>query len=103
MVLEATHVSQRSDRFTVPRPGRRVASRDRCSLHRLADMTDVHANATEVTTNQVQAPSVEQEVLYRVARGDRAALAQLYALHGGLMLGLAMRIVRDRKEAEDLL
>lgn len=39
----------------------------------------------------------------RMARGDRAALAELYARYGGLLLGLALRIVRERREAEDLL
>jgi RNA polymerase sigma-70 factor (ECF subfamily) len=38
-----------------------------------------------------------------MATGDRTALAKIYARHGGALLGLAMRIVRERKEAEDLL
>jgi RNA polymerase sigma-70 factor, ECF subfamily len=38
-----------------------------------------------------------------IARGDREALATLYERHAGILLGLAMRIVRDRREAEDLL
>jgi RNA polymerase sigma-70 factor (ECF subfamily) len=38
-----------------------------------------------------------------MARGDREALAGLYRRHSGLLLGLAMRIVRERREAEDLL
>jgi RNA polymerase sigma-70 factor (ECF subfamily) len=38
-----------------------------------------------------------------MARGDRAALAELYERHSGLLLGLALRIVRERREAEDLL
>jgi len=38
-----------------------------------------------------------------MASGDRAALATLYERHSSILLGLAMRIVRDRREAEDLL
>src|SRR5215212_10991399 len=38
-----------------------------------------------------------------MATGDRTALASLYERHAGILLGLAMRIVRDRREAEDLL
>lgn len=33
----------------------------------------------------------------------QAALATLYDRHSGLLLGLALRIVRERREAEDLL
>lgn len=104
MVLEATHVSERSDRFTVPHTGHLGASRDRCSLRRLAAMTDMPANTAKSAPTVVSGPpGIEQELLYRVARGDRPALAQLYAMHASLMLGLAMRILRDKKEAEDLL
>jgi RNA polymerase sigma-70 factor (ECF subfamily) len=38
-----------------------------------------------------------------MAAGDRAALARLYERHSSILLGLAMRIVRERREAEDLL
>jgi RNA polymerase sigma-70 factor (ECF subfamily) len=38
-----------------------------------------------------------------MARGDRDALATLYERHAGVLLGLALRIVRERREAEDLL
>lgn len=38
-----------------------------------------------------------------MAEGNRQALATLYARHGALLLGLAVRIVRERREAEDLL
>src|SRR5262249_59888365 len=35
--------------------------------------------------------------------GDRRALATLYERHASLLLGLALRIVREKREAEDLL
>ena len=38
-----------------------------------------------------------------MAAGDRDALAGLYERHAPLLLGLALRIVRSRQEAEDLL
>lgn len=39
----------------------------------------------------------------RMASGDRAALAGIYERHAGLLLGIALKIVRERREAEDLL
>ena len=38
-----------------------------------------------------------------MAKGDRNALAALYERHSGVLLGLALRIVKERREAEDLL
>lgn len=46
---------------------------------------------------------VDAALVAAMAAGDRDALAQLYERHSGLLLGLAMRIVRERREAEDLL
>jgi len=46
----------------------------------------------------------EDVVLVRaIANGDRTALARLYDRHASVMLALGIRIVRDRREAEDLL
>jgi RNA polymerase sigma-70 factor, ECF subfamily len=46
----------------------------------------------------------DDEVLVAaMAAGDRAALATLYERHAALLLGLALRIVREKREAEDLL
>lgn len=41
-------------------------------------------------------------LLERLARGDRAALAELFDSHGGLVNALALRILRDASEAEDV-
>lgn len=46
---------------------------------------------------------IDAELVASIARGDRGALSSLYDRHSGVLLGLAMRIVRDRREAEDLL
>ena len=47
--------------------------------------------------------TIDADLVAAVARGDQGALASLYDRHSGVLLGLAMRIVRDRREAEDLL
>lgn len=46
---------------------------------------------------------LDAQLVAKMASGDRTALAQLYERHSGVLLGLAMRIVRSRLEAEDLL
>jgi len=51
----------------------------------------------------VAAPDPDVELVRAMAAGNQDALAALYARHSELMLGLAMRIVRNRREAEDLL
>ena len=48
-------------------------------------------------------PDPDAELVRAVARGDRAALAVLYDRYSGIMFALALRIVRERREAEDLL
>ena len=47
--------------------------------------------------------ALDAALVAKMAGGDREALATLYERHSGILLGLAMRIVRDRREAEDLL
>jgi RNA polymerase sigma-70 factor, ECF subfamily len=46
---------------------------------------------------------VDAALVAAMATGDREALAALYERHSPVLLGLAMRIVRSRLEAEDLL
>jgi RNA polymerase sigma-70 factor (ECF subfamily) len=45
----------------------------------------------------------DEALVTAMAAGDRGALATLYDRHAALLLGLALKIVRERREAEDLL
>ena len=45
----------------------------------------------------------EASLVRAIASGDRAALARLYDLYSSLLFALGIRILRDRREAEDLL
>jgi RNA polymerase sigma-70 factor (ECF subfamily) len=44
----------------------------------------------------------DTELVERIAAGDRRALGTLYDRHAGLLLGVALRVVPVRAEAEDL-
>jgi RNA polymerase sigma-70 factor, ECF subfamily len=45
----------------------------------------------------------DAELLRRIGDGDALAVAALYDRYAGILLALALRIVRDRPEAEDVL
>lgn len=45
----------------------------------------------------------DSSLLLAVAAGDQSALARLYDRNAGLLLAAALRVLRDRREAEDLL
>ena len=45
----------------------------------------------------------DAKLVAAMAAGDRSALAALYDRYAGVLLGVAIRIVRERREAEDLL
>jgi RNA polymerase sigma-70 factor (ECF subfamily) len=47
--------------------------------------------------------TTDVELLGRIAAGDLGAVAVLYDRHASMLLGLALRIVRDRAEAEDVI
>ena len=61
-------------------------------------------NATpQATTGQQDGRSVLLQLLADVARGNKSAFAQLYGLTQARLLGVALRILRDRALAEDVL
>lgn len=50
----------------------------------------------------VSADVADDDLMERMARGDRRALDALYARHGGLALALAQRMLGERNAAEDI-
>jgi RNA polymerase sigma-70 factor, ECF subfamily len=54
----------------------------------------VQATATTATADRA--------TLERMARGDQDALGELYDRHGRLVYSLALRIVRDQRDAEEI-
>ena len=48
------------------------------------------------------ATAADHTTLERMARGDHEALAELYDRHSRLVYSLALRIIRDQGEAEDI-
>lgn len=48
-------------------------------------------------------PSTDADSVRRLAAGDRSALGELYDVHAAAVLGLLLRMVRRRGEAEELL
>src|SRR5215468_1651491 len=47
-------------------------------------------------------PPSSQALLTRLAAGDQQALGEFYDLYAGLVNGLALRILRDTSDAEDV-
>jgi RNA polymerase sigma-70 factor (ECF subfamily) len=45
----------------------------------------------------------DRDLLAAIGKGDHAALAELYDRHAPQMLAVALRILQDRRDAEDLL
>lgn len=49
------------------------------------------------------ANATDAGLVLAIAAGDRRALASLYERHASAMLGLGVRVLRDRRDAEDIL
>jgi len=55
------------------------------------------------SSQSVDDAALDAALVAKMAAGDRQALAEIYERHASILLGLAIRIVRERREAEDLL
>jgi len=51
----------------------------------------------------VDEAELDAALVAKMAAGDLPAMSQLYQRHASILLGLAVRIVKDRQAAEDLL
>ena len=60
-------------------------------------------NTPQGTTGQQDGRAVLLQLLAEVARGNKSAFARLYGLTHAKLLGIALRVVRDRALAEDVL
>lgn len=47
-------------------------------------------------------PPSDRELSDRLAKGDKEALSLIYATHGSVVFSVALRLLRDRAEAEEL-
>ena len=61
---------------------------------------------TQATAKDPRGPfgavSTDEEIVRRVAEGDQAAIAELYDRYRQVVFGLALRVLRDRGEAEEV-
>ncbi len=58
------------------------------------------AVAHPIRVSMAQSPA--GRLLYRLAQGEHEALGEVYDLYAGLVNALALRILRDRSDAEDV-
>ena len=58
---------------------------------------------TLLTAEPEQTQNSDSELIHAVARGDELAFACLYDRYSSILLGLLLRILNDRAEAEDVL
>ena len=59
--------------------------------------------AKKLSSESEQPDHADAKLLHAVARGDESALAALYDRYNSILLGLLLRILHSRSEAEDVL
>src|SRR5207302_5897321 len=108
--LRAARRPRLGHRARVPPPATRCARSPRRGRHRakprarftMPERATVAAHMASGGDDDALAAE-DAELVRAMASGDREALAKLYERHSQILLGLALRIVRERREAEDLL
>lgn len=68
-----------------------------CAMDRAGE-----AQNLDLLTNAETTAATDVELMTRVGRGDREALAAIYDRHAGRLMALSRRILRDGAQAEDL-
>jgi RNA polymerase sigma-70 factor, ECF subfamily len=73
-------------------------------VRREIELGETMVNATlQGTTGQLDGRTILLQLIAEVARGNKSAFARLYGLTHAKLLGVALRILRDRALAEDVL
>jgi len=91
----------RSGAYGLPWARPAVAAQDKPNANQPGE-TIVNATAQEIA-GQLGRNTVLPELLGEVARGNKSAFATLYGLTNRKLLGVALKILRDRGLAEDAL
>lgn len=65
-------------------------------------MPDVPDESSTSAAVEARAPGEAEDLLERVARGDRTAVLALYDRFGGTVFAVALRVTGNRGEAEDI-
>src|SRR5687768_9362835 len=65
-------------------------------------MVHPHLPTTMSEPASVRPPATDGDLLHRIGKGDVHAVGELYDRYAPALLPLALRIVRDRAEAEDV-
>jgi RNA polymerase sigma-70 factor (ECF subfamily) len=68
-----------------------------------AEVTALPATTRPQAAGEPRAGAQDADLIARMTRGDRAALAELYGRHAQTLLAVAHGFLRDRQESEDLL
>ena len=58
---------------------------------------------TQTMSAAAKSPELEEQLIWKIAQGDREALAALYSVCRSSVYGFAMSILKDRGDAEDVL